>query len=175
MKVSDTIGCAAVVDARNSSFIALCSPLDMGLPPRRSFLHLSWALAGLLCAAGCDSPTPRGSSTTPTLALATGLAAESDLLARITTEVGDAHCSADAQCRTLPIGEKACGGPVSWLPWSAAMSQAAPLEAWANELAARQRQRHARSGVMSNCQYLPDPGAVCQAQRCVLRHPGAVD
>ncbi len=175
MKVRDTIVCGAAVDARDSSFIALCSPLDMGRPPRRSFLHLSWVLAGLLCAAGCESPTPRGSSTTPTMALATGPAAEAALLTRITTEIGDAHCSANAQCRTLAVGEKACGGPVSWLPWSAVMGQAAQLEAWAEQLNALQRQRNARSAVMSNCQYMPDPGAVCQAQKCVLRHPGAVD
>ncbi|NDP38823.1 MAG: hypothetical protein GZ093_08730 [Rhodoferax sp.] len=175
MKVSDTIVRALSVDARDSSFIALCSPLDMGPPPRRSFLHLSWVLAGLLCATSCDSPTPRGSSGAQTTALATGPAAEAVLLTRITTEIGDAHCSTDAQCRTLPLGEKACGGPVSWLPWSAAMSQAVQLNAWAEQLAALQRQRHARSGVMSNCQYLPDPGAMCQAQRCVLRPQGAVD
>ena len=175
MKISDGIVCVAPADTGDSSFIARCSPLAMGRPPRRSWLRLSGVLAGLLCAASCDSPTPLGPSAAPTTALATGRAVEADLLARITTEIGDAHCSTDAQCRTLPLGEKACGGPVSWLPWSAAMSQAAQLEAWADQLAALQRQRHARSAVMSNCQYLPDPGAVCQAQRCVLRHPGAVD
>lgn len=147
----------------------------MGRPPGRSFLHLSWVLAGLLCATSCASPTPYISSGAPTTALATGPAAEAALLTRITTAIGDAHCTADAQCRTLPLGEKACGGPASWLPWSAAMSQSAPLEAWAEQLAVLQRQRHARSGVMSDCRYVPDPGAVCQAQRCVLRHPGAVD
>lgn len=175
MKVSDTIVCALSVDARDSSFIELCSPLDIGRPPRKSFLTLSWVLAGLLCAASCASPTPHGTSATQTKALATGLATEADLLTRITTAIGNAHCTADAHCRTLPLGEKACGGPVSWLPWSAAMSQAAQLDAWAEQLAALQRQRNARSGVMSNCQYVPDPGAMCQAQRCVLRHPGAVD
>ena len=175
MKVSDTIVCALSVDARDSSFIELCSPLDIGRPSRRSFFHLSWVLVGLLCAASCASPTPDGSLGAQTTVLATGPASEADLLNRITTATGDAHCSADAQCRTLPLGEKACGGPVSWLPWSAASSQAAQLDAWAEQLAVLQRQRNERSGVMSNCQCVPDPGAVCQAQRCVLRHQGAVD
>ena len=143
--------------------------------PRRSFLHLSWVLAGLLCAASCASPTPHDSLATQTPAPTTSPAAEADLLARIALEIGGASCTSDAQCRTFPVGEKACGGPVSWLPWSAAMSQAAQLDAWAEQLAVLQRQRNERSGVMSNCQYVPDPGAVCQAQRCVLRHQGAVD
>ena len=175
MKVSDTIACALSLDGRDSSFIELSSPLDLGHPPRRSVLHLSWVLAGLLCVTSCASPTPHSNLGAPTTALATSQAAEANLRARISTEIGDAHCNADAQCRTLPIGEKACGGPVSWLPWSVAVSQGAQLGVWSDQLATLQHQRHARGGVMSNCQYLPDPGAVCQAQRCVLRHPGAVD
>lgn len=146
----------------------------IGSPPRRSFLRLSWVLPGLLFAASCDAPKPHGAWAAQASSPATDLAAEADLLTRITGEIGDAHCTADAQCRTLSMGEKACGGPVSWLPWSAVMSRAAQLDAWADQLVTLQRQRHARSGLMSNCQYLPDPGAVCQAQRCVLRHQGAL-
>ena len=96
---------------------------------------------------------------------------EAALLARIRGVIGDAACSSDAQCRTLPVGEKACGGPQGWLAWSVASPQAAALPGWADELAALARQRNRRSGLASNCQYLPDPGAVCQRQRCVLRTP----
>jgi len=93
---------------------------------------------------------------------------EAALLARIHQEIGDARCSSDAQCRTLPIGEKACGGPASWLAWSTSQGREGPLQAWSAELAQLQRQRQARSGMVSDCRYLPDPGARCVAQRCVL-------
>ena len=96
-------------------------------------------------------------------------AAEDDLVARIRSAIGDAGCTGDAQCRTLAIGEKACGGPQSWLAWSAASTASAPLQAWASELAALARRRNQVSGRVSNCQYNADPGAVCEARRCVLR------
>ncbi len=96
---------------------------------------------------------------------------EAALLARIEGAVGEARCSSDAQCRTLPIGEKPCGGPERWMPWSIASPQADPLPAWADKLAALARQRNQRSGRVSNCQFQPDPGAICQAQRCVVRAP----
>jgi len=95
--------------------------------------------------------------------------AEQDLLARIRGAIGEAKCSNDAECRTLAVGEKACGGPQSWLAWSTAGTEPAPLQSLASELAALARQRNQRSGRVSNCQYNADPGAVCQARRCVLQ------
>ena len=96
---------------------------------------------------------------------------EAALLARIQAGVGEANCSSDAQCRTLPIGEKACGGPERWMAWSTTSPKADQLPGWATELAALARQRNQRSGMLSNCQYMPDPGAVCRAQHCVMMVP----
>ena len=130
--------------------------------PRRG----RWAAlgAGLLLMTACQAQPGAASAT------------EAALLARIRTEVGEARCSADSQCRTLAIGAKACGGPESWLAWSTATvpgaaGRAERLQAWSTELAAQQRQRQQASGMVSNCQYNADPGAVCQAQRCVLQTP----
>ena len=96
---------------------------------------------------------------------------ESALLTRIQAAVGEAGCSSDAQCRSLPIGEKACGGPERWMAWSATSPKADLLPGWAAELATLARQRNQRSGMVSNCQYLPDPGAVCRARHCVMVMP----
>lgn len=95
--------------------------------------------------------------------------AEAALLARIRSEVGVPACTSDAQCRTLPIGEKACGGPAGWLPWSSATAAADRLQPLAEQLAAMQRRRHEHSGLASDCRFLADPGATCRAQRCTLR------
>lgn len=102
--------------------------------------------------------------------------AEATLLAHIRAEVGDAPCSTDKQCRTLAVGAKACGGPEFWLPWSTtavpgAAGRAERLQAWSAELGKLQTQRQQASGMVSNCQYNADPGAVCQAQHCVLQTP----
>ena len=98
----------------------------------------------------------------------TGVAAETELLQRIKAEIGDAPCSSSAQCRTLPLGSKACGGPAAWIAWSASASDGERLQAWALDLAQQQRSRAQADGVMSTCSIVPDPGAVCVANRCVL-------
>lgn len=143
--------------------------------PRKPFLRLILVLASLLFTADCHSLPPGDTAATQTAAPPTDLQAEADLLARMTTEIGAARCTSDAQCRTLAVGEKACGGPAAWRPWSITTGGSDQLHAWAAKLAVMQRQRNERSGVMSNCQYLPDPGATCQAQQCVLRYPGAAN
>ena len=93
---------------------------------------------------------------------------EAQLLQRITAAIGAAACQQQADCRTLPVGAKACGGPARWVAWSAAQSDGAQLQAWAAELDARQRQRQAAEGLMSTCSIVPDPGAICRAGQCVL-------
>jgi len=108
-----------------------------------------------------------------TLAAGSAAADEAALLARLRQEIGDAPCSADTQCRSLAVGHKACGGPQQWWAWSTTTARGERLQAWADELAALQKQRDEASGRMSNCQYVADPGAVCQARRCVLRSSAA--
>ena len=100
-----------------------------------------------------------------------GLADEAALQQRITREIGSAACTALADCRTLAVGHKPCGGPAAWMAWSVAISQGDRLQALASELATRQRQRQAAEGMVSTCSVVPDPGARCEAGRCVLnRH-----
>jgi hypothetical protein len=96
-------------------------------------------------------------------------ATEAQLSGAIRTEVGDAPCDSDQQCKTLAVGEKDCGGPEYWLAWSTARSNAKVLQAKSAELAALQRRRNEASGARSNCRYMPDPGAMCVAARCVLK------
>lgn len=96
---------------------------------------------------------------------------EAALRARLDAEIGEARCTEDAQCRTLALGAKACGGPQGWVAWSAAVSRAEPLQALAAELAQRQKVRNEVAGAVSDCSVVPDPGARCVAQRCTLRSP----
>ena len=131
--------------------------------------RLCAALGSLFIIAACQAQPPSASHASPAVSLQPDLAAEAALLARIKAEIGEARCDNQAQCRTLPIGEKACGGPVSWLGWSAVSAGGDALSVWAAELAALQRRRNARSGIQSTCDYNADPGAICRAGRCVIR------
>lgn len=146
-------------------------------PYRKSWscTRLCVALGSLFIIADCQAQPPSASRVAPTAALQADLEAEAALLARIKAGIGDARCDSQAQCRTLPIGEKACGGPEIWLAWSADSASGDVLTAWAAELAALQRRRNARSGIQSTCVYNADPGAICRAGRCVIRPPAGAD
>lgn len=101
--------------------------------------------------------------------------APAPLLQQIQAEIGDAACDAAAQCRTLALGSKACGGPERYLAWSSARSDGARLGQLAAQYAAARQAEDARSGMMSTCEMVIDPGATCRQNRCVLlpRGPGA--
>ena len=92
---------------------------------------------------------------------------ESQRLAReLRALIGPAACTADSQCRSLPVGAKACGGPAGYWAWSTQAGDAQRI----GDLAARQAEAHKReieaSGMRSNCALAADPGVACVAGRC---------
>jgi len=123
---------------------------------------LAAALAGIALAS-CAQTTP--APTTPAEPESARLGRE------LRTLIGPAACSSDAQCRTVPVGAKACGGPAGYWAWSTQGTDADALKA----LAARQAEAHRgelqASGLRSNCAMAPDPGAACVAGRCQLTTP----
>lgn len=94
------------------------------------------------------------------------------LLARIEAERGAAVCETDAQCHSIGIGAKACGGPERYLAWSDKNSDGARLRALVAEHAQARRAADAKAGMMSTCSMVMDPGAACSAGQCVLRQAG---
>lgn len=116
------------------------------------------ALALLLASAACRGDTPPADPST--------------LLARIEAERGAAACDTDAQCHSIGIGAKACGGPERYLAWSDKSSDGARLRALVAEHAQAHRAADAKAGMMSTCSLVTDPGAMCASGQCVLRQPG---
>jgi len=139
-------------------------------------------LALLLASAACSSHVPPAASTamapapaTPPPAASSGRAADAaGLLAQIDAERGDAACDSDAQCHTVGVGAKACGGPERYVAWSSKHSDGLRLRALVEQHAQLRRVADAKSGMMSNCALEPDPGAACVAGRCQLRDPDPV-
>jgi hypothetical protein len=124
------------------------------------------AALGLLALAGCCStaaPPAAPSAASPPAA------SQPDARTQAQQLIGDAACSDNSQCRTIGWGAKACGGPQHWVAFSTTRTDAAALEQLAQQEAARQRAEQQRRGIVSNCQYVADPGAQCLANRCVLR------
>ena len=104
------------------------------------------------------------------------------LHAQVQRLIGRAACDSDAQCRTLPLGARACGGPETYVAWSVLGTDQAALQRAGERYGQWQAQQQARSGTMSICMVEIDPGAVCSrpattAQpgtgRCVLGNAAA--
>jgi hypothetical protein len=94
-----------------------------------------------------------------------------DTLARIQALVGTPSCTGDAQCHTLAIGAKACGGPERYLAWSSAHTSETELRSLGEAYQEERRAANTASGMMSTCSFLADPGAVCKAGSCQLGAP----
>ena len=112
-----------------------------------AFAHLCVGAAALALTAACANGQPQANAPAPTATLR-GL-------------IGDAACDSDAQCRTVPIGAKACGGPEAYLAWSLARTDAGALQAEAARHAKASRLEAAAKGMASNCAVVVDPGAYC--------------
>ena len=75
--------------------------------------------------------------------------------------IGVPACSTDVDCRTVALGEKACGGPLLYRAWSLRRTDSKALVAAAARYAATQGARLDASGMVSNCALVADPGARC--------------
>jgi hypothetical protein len=99
---------------------------------------------------------------------ATPQGGQGDTLARIRSLAAKAACSDDSQCHSLPLGTRACGGPEGYLAWSSAHTPQAEIEALGERYKEERRAANAASGMLSTCQFMPDPGAACRAGTCQL-------
>lgn len=126
------------------------------------------------CTTGAQGPVPASGPVTrsPVLAGVPAPGAQkpepSGTLAQIKSLIGSATCTDSAQCHSLPIGARACGGPESYLPWSSATTSDAALRPLAERYKDERRAQLNASGAISDCRFIADPGAVCQAGTCQL-------
>ena len=122
------------------------------------------ACAGLLAiaAAGCG-------------AAATAPAAGSTEAARKALDaalLANAACDEPAQCRTVGLGHKACGGPESYAAYSLKGGNEDKIKMLAQHYADARKRDDEAAGRMSTCIATRDTGASCNAQRCVTNPPG---
>ena len=89
------------------------------------------------------------------------------IMDKLKAEIGEAACDTAAQCKTVAVGSKACGGPEGYLAYSTKNGNGAKITQMAAEDAAARKASNERSGMVSNCMMAMDPGAVCTAGRCV--------
>jgi hypothetical protein len=129
-------------------------------------LILIFLLACSACATQARDPGPKDARAPASAA--TGAATGGDTLARIRALAGGATCTESGQCRTLPVGAMACGGPESYLPYSMSGTDEKALRALGEQYKAERQAANKAGGMMSICRHLPDPGAVCVSGSCQL-------
>lgn len=135
-------------------------------------LLLTLIMACTACTSDAEPPPERQASSTAEPASMPGAAAGSTL-DQIRAMIGSAACSDASQCRTLPIGARPCGGPEGYLAYSTSTTPEAELHALAERYKQERTDAHAKSGAMSDCRFMPDPGAVCVAGTCQLAPAGS--
>lgn len=113
---------------------------------------LSLGLISLLACAG-DKAVP--------LPTASARPGPSAAMTQIDALIGSAPCTQQDQCRSIGIGARACGGPQSFRAWSSAHTDTKALTQAVSKHRQQQQRAIERSGEMSTCQVLPDPGARC--------------
>lgn len=135
-------------------------------PP--SLLRLLGA-AFLATASAACSGVPGSAPSTPAAATPAPVAAAAPagLMQQLKAEIGIAACDTSAQCKTIAVGHKACGGPEGYLAYSTKTGDAARVAKLAADYNTERKNQTAKSGMMSTCSVVLDPGATCSAGRCV--------
>jgi hypothetical protein len=85
-----------------------------------------------------------------------------ELFQAIKDEIGPPDCDTSAQCRSIGVGVRPCGGPEAFLIWSAKNGRPDRLAALLTTHREARQAENTRSGLMSDCRVLVDPGAVCR-------------
>lgn len=130
-------------------------------PRSLTLLRLCCAALVLTAGSACSEAPRNGAPAAP--------APARTLAQQIDAEIGDAACDSAQQCSTLAVGHKACGGPDGYRAWSSKRSDGARLSKLAERQAEEIKAADARSGRMSTCSVVTDPGATCSAGKCVLK------
>lgn len=89
------------------------------------------------------------------------------LRAEIEAGIGEAEASSVSMCRTLPLGTKPCGGPWTYLVYSAEASDSTRLADLATEYASVDATRNQACDLASDCMIVPPPNVTIQNGRCV--------
>lgn len=116
----------------------------------------------LVLAGACVQPAPpRGQE--GEWAAIVALEAEAKAIAKTT------GCANDAQCRSAPVGARACGGPRYYLPYCAATTDSAALFRKLDEVAAAERAFNTKYQIGSTCEFRMPPTVGIVNSACAAR------
>ena len=88
------------------------------------------------------------------------------LKTEIDTTIGSADCSNSKQCSALAIGHKACGGPMTYIPYSTENTDTTKLLELSEQHQQRNKELNQLTGMMSDCMMVMQPAFICRDNRC---------
>ncbi len=113
------------------------------------------AVLGLGALAGCGGSSDKVEAVT--------LQARIDVIeAEVRTRIGPAACSSDGECRVLPMGALACGGPASFVPYSIRATDEGALGRLSTDHQALSAEQLKQRAALGPCVVLPVPAAYCE-------------
>lgn len=126
-------------------------------------MRLTAALAALLLSAACWSVSSPESSLEEDQAVLQRMETEARALA------GIGGCTSGDQCRSAPVGVKACGGPRTHVVYCAATTDTVALFRKLDELRRAEEAFNQKYGIASNCAYVSPPGTELVGGTCRAR------
>jgi hypothetical protein len=78
-------------------------------------------------------------------------------------------CVTSAECRTAPVGSRACGGPRYYIPWCSATSDSAALYAKLAQVAKAEQAYNTKHSLASTCEMRMSPEVVSSGGTCITR------
>lgn len=91
------------------------------------------------------------------------LEAESKAIAKID------GCVASSECRTAPVGSRACGGPRYYIPWCSVTTDSAALYAKLAKVAEAEQAYNRKHSLASTCEMRLAPEVVSSGGSCITR------
>jgi hypothetical protein len=80
-----------------------------------------------------------------------------ELDAMIKAEIGEPRANDVSQCRSIPFGAKACGGPATYLAYSLARTNEGKLRVLIDEYNQNARNYNHSRNLMSDCMFVSEP------------------
>ena len=78
-------------------------------------------------------------------------------------------CAVSADCRSAPVGSRACGGPRYYIPWCAKTTDSASLYRKLDEVAAAEQAYNKKYNIVSTCEFRMPPLVEASAGSCVVK------
>jgi len=140
--------------------------------------HASMVLAALLLGACAKGPVaseqppenpPPGSGTGLTGNQQSDWAAIERLEVQAKAIAKTSGCQASSECRTAPVGNRACGGPRYYIPYCAKTTDSVALFAKLAEVAKAEDEYNRKYQIASTCEFRMPPDVVVAGGSCATK------